>query len=224
MKKLVVLFGAAVIAASMAMAENKTGTIQWSTGVGLYNHASTSSSFDDYATDGVLANYDVLWQLIHTTDGTTHAPVLANANYLDPLDELLDSRSGNAAAFDTTYSLDVSLYKDQPADLVTSLTLDETTTEYYVYQRVYELTMGTTAPVEGTYYWDSGVENVARDVVDGANQARVYLEYDGQTTWDTPIKANQQVPGAEPAVPEPATMSLLGLGALAMVLRRKLRK
>ena len=29
---------------------------------------------------------------------------------------------------------------------------------------------------------------------------------------------------AAPAVPEPATMSLLGLGALAMVLRRKLRK
>ena len=29
---------------------------------------------------------------------------------------------------------------------------------------------------------------------------------------------------ATPAVPEPATMSLLGLGALAMVLRRKLRK
>ena len=30
--------------------------------------------------------------------------------------------------------------------------------------------------------------------------------------------------GTAPAVPEPATMSLLGLGALAMVLRRKLRK
>jgi hypothetical protein len=30
-------------------------------------------------------------------------------------------------------------------------------------------------------------------------------------------------PGAAP-IPEPATMSLLGLGALAMVLRRKIRK
>ena len=224
MKKLSVLMIVAMAAATVAMAEVKTGTIQWSTSVGLYNHASTSSSFDDVDTDGVLVNYDVLWQLIHTTDGSTHLPDLSAANYLDAKDELLGTqRLGNASYFDTTFGMDKSLWVNDPSSLTTTVSLDDSVTAYYVYQRVYELPQGATAPSAGDYYWDSGVKNVAHDITDGSNQARIFLEYDGQTTWETPIKANLQVQGST-SVPEPATMSLLGLGALAMVLRRKLRK
>ena len=59
---------------------------------------------------------------------------------------------------------------------------------------------------EGPALWDNSTGTSATSV-------------DGATKWSTSFTTS-----ASPAVPEPATMSLLGLGALAMVLRRKLRK
>ncbi len=48
---------------------------------------------------------------------------------------------------------------------------------------------------------------------------------DGDTTqWDSNGGNNYVAAFETQAIPEPATMSLLGLGALAMVLRRKIRK
>ncbi|MDD2239341.1 MAG: PEP-CTERM sorting domain-containing protein [Kiritimatiellae bacterium] len=68
--------------------------------------------------------------------------------------------------------------------------------------------------------------NVASGVDAGTHTVAVWFHAnDGGTTdvYDNNASANY-VADFETAIPEPATMSLLGLGALAMVLRRKIRK
>ena len=56
---------------------------------------------------------------------------------------------------------------------------------------------------------------------DDGNSANNYWQYDNNSSAPANYTATFSTTAA---VPEPATMSLLGLGALAMVLRRKIRK
>ena len=63
--------------------------------------------------------------------------------------------------------------------------------------------------LERDHSWDGGSATIALDQA-GANAST--------TPWEATFTINPA------AVPEPATMSLLGLGALAMVIRRKIRK
>lgn len=216
MKKTAILGIAALLVATSAYAATVNGVISWAAATGMYWHDSTATDLtpDVIASEGVLAHYDVLWQLIRTPDGQTHVPDLTADDYLSGGDTLIDSRSGNASYYADNFGMDAALYTDM--DITTPYAMN-TEESYYVYQRVYE----ATTPVEGTRYWDSGVDQIKYDGV--VNRVDVTLEFDGTQVSEVPITANLTVQGPS-SVPEPATMSLLGLGALAMVLRRKLRK
>ncbi|MBR4252592.1 MAG: PEP-CTERM sorting domain-containing protein [Kiritimatiellae bacterium] len=92
------------------------------------------------------------------------------------------------------------------------------------------------APLDLTYYkfennnnfFQSGGADWAPQAIDisgleaGEHTLKVsFVDFDGKAPT---AEYSATFTTAAPAVPEPATMSLLGLGALAMVLRRKLRK
>lgn len=212
MKKL--LFAVAIAFAVTAYAaERQIDYFTWA-----YDH--NASDLTD-VNSGILQNYDVLWQLIYTPNTSSLAPDLANDNYLATGEMLIGSRYLTSSSLDV-WQINLLPDWDTYNSPTATFSPDATATSYNVYQRIYELDPGTTAPVAGTYYYDS-------ETVDLTTQAEwnsdlpfaVYAMGDAEMSKG--VQPTLQVQGSS-SVPEPATMSLLGLGALAMVLRRKLRK
>ena len=208
MKKLSLVLASLLVASAMAWANDVAWLINW----GAYTHDATDLESQD--SGAILDSYDVLWQLIYAGADTKIDPVDVDNSakgYVSGDDEVVGTRlysNGSSGDFDNY------LFTEDPASAVTTLSyVYSESNPYWVYQRIYE----SQTPEAGTYYYESELTLLDSRYDFGSQTIALGPEESG-------IKANNQIPGGEPTVPEPATMSLLGLGALAMVLRRKLRK
>lgn len=215
MKKILMAVFALVVAATVASAGV---AINWNTYYGAYTHDAPNVT--EYPTaNNLLDSYSAIWQLIYAGVDNLIDPIPshevpvaggANGDYVYGDDIVWGQREinvgGGAAGDGTTWNNE---FLRQTGN--TSFEDPGWTTAGFVYQRVFETQVFGTVSV-GDYYYETGLLELNTGWVVGNSAQSFYL--------DTP-SAGFQAGTPIYTIPEPATMSLLGLGALAMVLRRR---
>ena len=184
--------------------------INWT--AGQWGEANTT----DYpAGTAILDNNSVLWQLIYA-GANDNIDAIPNGSIPGATDAYGDDQvwayrtitQGGGTADGTDW--DNWLMPSGNATLFTSSFGDvDPTTISYVYQRVFE----SSTPSDGTWYYESGL-TVVIETYSASDPTSITKSYADENAAFVP---DQQLH----AVPEPATMSLLGLGALVMAIRRR---
>jgi hypothetical protein len=218
MKKIAILTALAMAATASFAAIN----IQWSN-YGFLSGADSSK----YATQDAES---ILWELVYTSGSSITDPTLnteTGAISYGSGDEVLSSRLWNkgsdaitvtdtVASSATSESLTMDLaYATIASGKASYFNPDYTKSSGGIYAAVFQYME------DGTVYFQTTALNTAinwANTMSAADEVNFNMEDDEQIA-----KYLGKVDGPA-GVPEPATMSLLGLGALAMVIRRKLSK
>lgn len=201
MKKLLLALMVLAFAATASMAA--TGVqILWTTQWGAYTH-DAPNVVDDPSDYFLLDSYSLTWQLIYSVDAVADDPDLSNSanGWVSNDDTVWATRTfamGDGSASDGTEWTTALYYQSGDANYYNV----GWTTAGYIYQRAYE-----GAPQAGSWYFETTPEAL---VINPVTQQSLYI--DSPTSGFQP---NQQI------IPEPATMGLLGLGALVMAIRRR---
>ena len=212
MKKVLVALFALTVAATVATAG--VG-ITWSVSWGAYDHSASDLTGGSNA---LLDSYSAIWQLIYAGANNVADPIPAGS---------VPTLGGAGIADDYVYGDDVvwaerniAVGGGSAGDGTTwdNWMLWQTGTPFYenlswntagfVYQRVFEST-----PANGTYYFQTPLLALDTTYATGGTGQDFYVDPSGNSGF----QPNQQIT----AVPEPATMGLLGLGALVMAIRRR---
>lgn len=213
MKKILMAVFALVVAATVASAGV---SINWNVTWGAYTHDAPNVTG---GTDNLLGTYSAIWQLIYAGADDTIDPIPshevpvaggANGDYVYGDDIVWGQREinvgGGAAGDGTSWNEWMLMTAGNP-----NYEDAAWVTDGFVYQRVFETQVFGTVSV-GDYYYETGLLELNTGWSVGAPYQSFML--------DTPT-AGFQATTPIYTIPEPATMSLLGLGALAMVLRRR---